>query len=143
MKTQSKINYYEYIKSNEWQKVRKKYFSSNMFKTYSKKNKWTCYVCDEDNKPLDLHHRKYKRLGHEKIHIDLVPVCRDCHNHIHSLQKEKNLSLWGATKLIRRKFVRSKPEYKLAQKQKKTEKKIRSKIRSEKKAIKRAQRKIM
>ena len=54
-----------------------------------------CMVCDTawtlDHG--DLHHRNYDRLGHERW-TDLIPVCRACHDHIHTL--------WDATPAWRR-----------------------------------------
>lgn len=102
-----KINYYQYIKSEEWQQVRRKFYSSKMYKCLCETGKWSCYCCGVSDKPLDLHHRTYKRLGKENISIDLVPVCRDCHNKIHILEKG-GMGLWGATKTVRKKCRRNK-----------------------------------
>lgn len=103
-----KINYYEYIKSEAWQEVRRRYYKSKMFRCFSENDIWECYCCGANNVPLDLHHRTYKRLGNERINIDLVPVCRSCHTEIHILEKEYGLNLWGATKKVRQKYTKSK-----------------------------------
>jgi hypothetical protein len=98
-----KIKYYEYIRSEAWQRKRRQFYSSNMFKCFEGTGKWNCYCCGITDVSLDLHHRTYKRLGKEKINIDLVPVCRTCHEDIHFLVKERDFGLWGATKSIRKK----------------------------------------
>ena len=97
------MNYYDYIKSEKWQQKRKEYYSSNLYKNLKGSGKWNCYCCECNNKPLDLHHRTYKRLGNENISIDLIPVCRNCHDKIHKLEKG-GIQLWEATKKIRRKM---------------------------------------
>ena len=45
-----------------------------------------CKVCGEAWKLShdDLHHRSYRRLGHEDFR-DLVPMCRACHSRLHVL----------------------------------------------------------
>jgi len=99
--------YYDYIKSEKWQQKRKDFYSSKMFKHLKGSGKWNCYCCECNNKPLDLHHRTYKRLGNENIAVDLIPVCRECHNEIHTLQKS-GIQLWKATKQIRKRKLRKK-----------------------------------
>jgi hypothetical protein len=103
-----KIKYYSYIKSEAWQRKRRQFYSSNMFKCFEGAGKWNCYCCEMTDVSLDLHHRTYKRLGKEKIHIDLVPVCRPCHEDIHFLVKEKDFGLWVATKAVRKKRKKDK-----------------------------------
>ena len=100
------MNYYEYIRSNAWQRKRRQYFASKMWKTYPTgraAGKHVCYVCGSDDR-LDLHHRTYKRLGKERINVDLICVCRKCHDDIHVRQKN-GLGLWRATKKSRKKYV--------------------------------------
>lgn len=104
----TKKDYYNYIKSEKWKETRKRFYDSNLYKNLKKGNKgWICYCCKSDSKPLDLHHRTYKRLGEENISVDLVPVCRDCHNDIHTLFKSVDkITLWEATKKIKNKKLR-------------------------------------
>jgi hypothetical protein len=105
-----KIKYYEYIRSEAWQRKRRQFYSSNMFKCFKGEGKWNCYCCGISNVPLDLHHRTYKRLGKEKINIDLVPVCRTCHDEIHLLIETRNFHVWGATKSVRKRKVKAKKD---------------------------------
>ena len=100
------MRYHDYIKSEAWQRKRRKFFSSKMWKTYPeglKAGKFVCYCCGSDNR-LDLHHRTYKRLGRERISVDLICVCRNCHNNIHKVNKSGK-GLWGSAKIVRRKNV--------------------------------------
>lgn len=88
------IEYKKYIQSPKWRKVRKKFFESKLPKD--------CFVCFRDDQILDLHHRTYARLGHERL-TDLVLVCRDCHNEIHKYAKENpTVGLWVATSKVRK-----------------------------------------
>jgi predicted HNH restriction endonuclease len=102
----SYVDYYAYIKSEAWQRKRRKFYSSSLYKTYTKEGKWVCYCCGA-NESLDLHHRTYKRLGKENISTDLIPVCRGCHEKIHELEKS-GMQLWSATKRVRRNKNRKK-----------------------------------
>ncbi len=89
-----KEKYKEYIKSEDWQDVRRRYFASKLWKVQGKK----CYCCEE-RKPVDLHHKTYKRLGYERLG-DLIAICRDCHNETHELVKI-GCGLYVAAKKIR------------------------------------------
>ena len=95
-------DYKKYIRSNAWRRKRTQYFESKMYNTYptgKSAGKFVCYVCGSDDN-LQLHHRTYKRLGNERINVDLVPVCQKCHTNIHKLQKKKGCDLWKATKQV-------------------------------------------
>lgn len=104
-----RINYHKYIRSQEWQNKRKQFYSSSMYKCNTPNNKgtqWSCICCGITNVPLDLHHKTYKRLGNERINIDLVTVCRECHSEIHRVEKEENVHPWIATKTVRKRMRR-------------------------------------
>ena len=62
-----------YMKSLEWQMMRKKIL---------KRDKYTCQGCGDKTK-LEVHHITYKRVGKEDT-SDLVSVCRFCHQAIHN-----------------------------------------------------------
>jgi len=97
------MNYNQYIQSEAWRRKRRKYFTSKMYKTYptgKAAGKFVCYACGSSDR-LDLHHKTYKRLGNENITVDLVPLCKVCHDDVHKLQKSKGWNLWGATKKVR------------------------------------------
>lgn len=62
-----------YLKSSQWQTLRKKVL---------KRDAYTCQSCQTSGIPLEVHHITYIRLGNENI-SDLVSVCRYCHQAIH------------------------------------------------------------
>ena len=71
-KRKNKKNYYDYIKSKQWFRLRKAYIS-----TYGN----ICQIC-ESNDGVHLHHMTYKRLTKEKD-TDLLFLCEECHYLIH------------------------------------------------------------
>jgi 5-methylcytosine-specific restriction endonuclease McrA len=86
--------YSDYINSDAWREVRRRYWASKMPKD--------CYVCGRSRHPgMHLHHRTYKNLGNERL-MDLVPVCPECHEEIHRLCRELRRSLWHVTKIARK-----------------------------------------
>ena len=62
-------DYNQYMQSEAWDKKRKKRLSLDDY---------ICQDCRCKNKPLDVHHLNYKRLGRERME-DLLSVCRSCH----------------------------------------------------------------
>jgi hypothetical protein len=92
----SRLEYRSYIQSNEWMLVKKRYLNSKLPKD--------CYCCGKKygTYKIEFHHRTYKRLGCERL-LDIVPVCRECHQGIHDMKSMKLISLWSATKKIKRK----------------------------------------
>jgi 5-methylcytosine-specific restriction endonuclease McrA len=67
------VDYNEYMKSPAWDKKRR---------ARLKKDNYTCQDCDAKDKPLDVHHITYERLGRERM-SDLISVCRNCHEERH------------------------------------------------------------
>lgn len=63
----------EYLKSPEWNIKRK---------AILKRDNYTCASCNS-KVPLDVHHITYIRFGNE-LNEDLVSLCRECHQAIHS-----------------------------------------------------------
>jgi len=66
------VNYQEYLKSEAWQDKREAMLSH-----------WNnqCALCSSPNN-LHVHHRTYKRLGHEN-ETDLIVLCDRCHERHH------------------------------------------------------------
>ena len=86
--------YAEYIRSEAWQEVRRRFWASRLPKE--------CYCCGREDGPKDLHHRTYKNLGNERL-MDLVPLCRSCHMRVHEMVRgNARLHLWGTTNILRR-----------------------------------------
>ncbi len=71
-RTFRKIVYSAYIQSRAWKIMRQRRLSLDGGK---------CQVCGS-NFELDVHHKTYKRLGHENMD-DLVTLCRPHHRKIH------------------------------------------------------------
>lgn len=92
-RTVAPAGYAAYIRSEEWQAVRHRFWASRLPKE--------CYCCGRKDGPKDLHHRTYKNLGAENLR-DLVPLCRQCHDDVHDLVRRTTLHLWGATNVLRR-----------------------------------------
>lgn len=68
----SRVNYYEYLRSPEWQVVRR---------LALERAAGRCQVCNQPGR-LDVHHRTYARLGQELL-SDVTVLCRDCHSKHH------------------------------------------------------------
>lgn len=81
------IDYSEYLQSETWSRRRKE-----VFELYGH----LCLKCGS-SKNLHVHHKTYKRLGVERIDLDLIPLCETCHDKLHAFCKEKHLNLWHGT----------------------------------------------
>lgn len=68
------IGYYSYLKTQHWAITRRRALIRAGHQ---------CKGC-ETTKRLDVHHKTYERLWREK-EIDLIVLCRDCHEFIHLL----------------------------------------------------------
>jgi hypothetical protein len=94
----TKSEYHTYLKSDHWKNVKVRYFSSKRPKV--------CDICGSD-KEINLHHKTYTRLGHEYL-TDLIVLCRDCHEAVHSFLKSKdrpkNITLIRAVRKIKQRF---------------------------------------
>jgi hypothetical protein len=42
-----------------------------------------CVICGPVDKPLDVHHNSYDRLGGDELLVDFALLCRDCHSKHH------------------------------------------------------------
>ena len=68
----TQLPYSEYLKTEWWQQRRAKALA---------RAEHRCQVCNSD-KRLEIHHRTYERLGHERD-ADLIALCHDCHTLFH------------------------------------------------------------
>lgn len=69
--------YYEYLQTPEWKETRKRAL---------KRAKFSCQLCNETNKVLNVHHRTYERRGNEN-NSDLIVLCEDCHKKHHNIEE--------------------------------------------------------
>ena len=66
MRTRKFVNYYSYVRSSQWQRVR-------------------CAICGARGN-LQVHHMSYERLGRPGEIFDLITLCRECHMMIHGIK---------------------------------------------------------
>lgn len=92
-------SYKNYLKSDHWMDVRRRYWASNMPKK--------CKICGT-TKNLNLHHRSYAHLGAERIGIDFFVLCRTHHHIVH---KEAGDLTWKnmtkAVKKLRKRYAKN------------------------------------
>ncbi len=90
------ITYEEYLNTSHWQDLRKRKLESN--------SKYKCHGRNSRHN-LELHHKTYKRIGHEWLN-DVIWLCRNCHKEVHNYEIEHRgnfrNNLWTATKKITR-----------------------------------------
>ncbi len=65
--------YSDYLKSEHWQKTRKKALRRAKFK---------CQLCGKNNIVLHIHHNNYDNIGQEE-NSDLIALCENCHANYH------------------------------------------------------------
>tara|TARA_R100000152_G_C6736643_1_gene160760 strand:+ start:74 stop:667 length:594 start_codon:yes stop_codon:yes gene_type:complete len=104
-------NYQEYLRTNHWKALKKRFYKSQLFKSNKKCGEaWgmdsSCMSCRCKNN-LQVHHNTYKRLGQEYLR-DLVALCDKCHQAVHVkyvsiLKKDPSKSkAWTLKSLFRR-----------------------------------------
>lgn len=71
------VKYDEYLKTSAWLARRKQSLQAAG---------WKCQVCGTADRPLEVHHNSYDRLGHEN-ETDLVVLCGDCHSRHHGTER--------------------------------------------------------
>ena len=81
------MNYEDYIRSEKWKRVRKR---------YAKNYPMRCYVCGS-TKRVQLHHKTYKRLGRERM-SDLLWLCEECHMLVHAVVGKGRFNLWNSAR---------------------------------------------
>lgn len=65
-------SYARYLKTAHWIRVRN---------AALKRAEYRCQLCNA-NKRLQVHHRTYANIGHEKA-ADVIALCDDCHKLFH------------------------------------------------------------
>lgn len=71
----NKFEYYKYLQSEDWKERKKELLEE------------ANYTCDEcGKKAIILHHLKYDLLGYEMLNVDVVAVCKECHEMLHSYE---------------------------------------------------------
>jgi hypothetical protein len=74
--------YQEQLKTNNWQMLRLEILS---------RDDYTCQYCGDSGVGLHVHHKKYfkGRLAWEYNESDLISLCSNCHENIHSIKELK------------------------------------------------------
>jgi len=93
LKTHGYNSYGEYLKSDEWKKIKIRFDKREKFRK--------CYICKSENN-LDVHHKTYKAIAMKNPYKYLFRLCRDCHNKIHEYAKANNVSVRIATNVIKK-----------------------------------------
>lgn len=75
------MGYPAYIKSYQWRKKRE-----YALKTLGVK----CQRCGTQENPLEVHHKHYKTLYHEKLE-DVAVLCGGCHKIVHEQRKQDTI----------------------------------------------------
>lgn len=75
-------SYNDYIRSPAWRAVKRR---------YAEQQPWICNICGTED-GLQLHHRTYERVGEERLE-DLMPLCEDCHEMVHTLERRGDTGL--------------------------------------------------
>ena len=81
-KKESRRNYNDYLKSEEWKQLREL-----AFKKYGK----ICSNCSTFEGIFCVHHLRYRNL-HDVTLEDLMILCEDCHNEFHRLMANGKVS---------------------------------------------------
>lgn len=86
-------DYNEYLKSKHWTALKTRYKESKLYKSGK------CVLCGCNNN-INIHHKSYKRLGHERLN-DLIVLCQSCHKQLHDRYTNKassHITLWSMTR---------------------------------------------
>jgi hypothetical protein len=78
-----RVRYASYMDSDAWQRRRQQWLKS-WLACHDRRPVCAVCSCAWSLREGDLHHRSYRRLGHETT-ADLVPLCRACHTGVHTL----------------------------------------------------------
>jgi 5-methylcytosine-specific restriction endonuclease McrA len=94
------MNYKSYLSSNAWKETRARFFnrSQRVLLMRRRYGRIVCEFCKYRGK-FNLHHKTYERLGRERT-TDLIILCDDCHEKVHSL--DKKIPLPTRTKMVRK-----------------------------------------
>ena len=80
IRTRKFVNYYSYMRSSQWRRVRRERRRIDGFR---------CAICGA-RENLQVHHLSYERLGQPGEIYDLVTLCRDCHMMLHRRHRKEH-----------------------------------------------------
>jgi hypothetical protein len=76
-------SYDAYLNSPTWRGIKRRYYASG--------RPWECPCGVVSN--LHLHHLTYDRVGGDELLDDLQPLCADCHQTAHALERRGDIGL--------------------------------------------------
>lgn len=86
-------SYNDFLKSEFWQNIKVNLRQREFFKKCS-----CCGIYDN----IQLHHIKYKNFLSLSSVKNIFPLCGDCHNKVHNISREQNISFKTAMKKLRK-----------------------------------------
>lgn len=107
--------YLDYIRSPQWDAKRR---------LALQKARYRCQKCGTSNIRLHVHHRHYRRLGHEDLR-DLIVLCEACHENAHTAkpkngrpltkkQRFDHLARWNPLQLPHKEYQRRFQKWRVA-----------------------------
>ncbi len=81
----SRKGYQEYLSSPDWKRTRAHWKARAYRRRKQHQGKVICKLCFAFG-PIELHHLTYRNVGHEK-HTDLIGLCPECHEFVHTIIK--------------------------------------------------------
>lgn len=72
---------YDYLQTQEWKEQRGRIL---------RRDAHTCQICGKSGSGMNVHHICYRHPLSDVSDRDLVTLCRDCHQAIHSIQSRMN-----------------------------------------------------
>ena len=73
--TRQENKYYKYMQSSAWLKTKRAQIYNDLGSS--------CEICSSSSN-IEMHHNNYKYLFNEKPTRDIVVLCKDCHQRVHS-----------------------------------------------------------
>jgi hypothetical protein len=86
-------DYQEFLKSDFWKELKEKLKQKPFYQKCS---------CCGNKEEIELHHINYKDILNSSSERFIFPVCRDCHQKIHNISREQNISFKNASRKLRK-----------------------------------------
>ena len=86
---------YDYLQTDEWKKQRSRVLTRDLH---------TCQICGKRDGVMNVHHIVYRHPLSEVCDQDLVTLCPECHERVHSIQKQMNDFSDERIKLIKKEW---------------------------------------
>lgn len=87
--------YQDFLKSDIWLKIKERVAKKAQTNPYWR----TCYICKQE-KAIQLHHLKYKKIMLKVTLNSIFPLCDDCHGKTHKIASVEGVSFKVAMKKV-------------------------------------------